>query len=262
MKKSSIEPQEVHPDITALPTFHDLPGIGMLTINGFVLHAEQPVIIDCGTTTDAEAMVGAITAAVRKDSPSWLWITHTDADHTGSIKPLLAAFPHLTVITNYTGLVKMSTHAPIPPRRVRLLNPGQSLDLGDRQITAITPPLFDAPETTGFHDPVSGALFSSDCFGAILPDGARSLDELSEEGLLAAQTLWTAIDTPWVTKIDREMLAVELEEIRRLQPSMILSAHLPATPDIVEAQLAGVSAAPDAPPFIGHDHATLMEMLR
>ncbi len=42
---------------------------------------------------------------------------------------------------------------------------------------------------------------------------------------------------------------------------MILSGHLPATSGIVEAQLAGVAAAPDRSPFIGHDHATLLRML-
>jgi len=144
---------------------------------------------------------------------------------------------------------------------VRLLNPGETLDLGDRVITAMTPPLFDAPETTGFHDPVSGALFSSDCFGAILPAGTESLQNLSDDELLAAQTLWTSIDTPWVAKVDRSLLADELDELRDLAPSMILSAHLPATSGIVEAQLAGVEAAPFAEPFIGHSQAVLTQML-
>jgi hypothetical protein len=57
------------------------------------------------------------------------------------------------------------------------------------------------------------------------------------------------------------MLADELDVLRDLAPSMILSGHLPATSGIVEAQLAGVAAAPDAPAFVGHDHATLMRML-
>ncbi len=259
---SMIEPSRVHEDITVLPTFHHLPGIGVLTINSFVLHSDQPVIVDTGTANDRDEMVAAIIAACSDTDPSWLWITHTDADHVGSVAPLLDHFPRLKVITNYTGLVKMGTHSPIDPRRVRLLNPGDALDLGDREITAMTPPLFDAPETTGFHDPVSRAIFSSDCFGAILPAGTQSIDDLSGDELLAAQTLWASIDTPWVAKVDRSLLANELDELRDLAPSMILSAHLPATPGIVEAQLAGVEAAPLAEPFLGHSQAALQMLER
>ncbi|NOX31958.1 MAG: MBL fold metallo-hydrolase [Actinobacteria bacterium] len=257
-----IEPSRVHKDITALPTFHHLPGIGILTINSFVLHAEQPVIVDTGTSNDRDKMVAAIIAACGDTAPSWLWITHTDADHIGSVAPLLEHFPRLKVVTTYTGLVKMGTHSPVDPRRVRLLNPGETLDLGDRTITAMTPPLFDAPETTGFHDPVSRALFSSDCFGAILPAGTNSINDLGADELLAAQTLWTSIDTPWVVKVDRSLLADELDELRDLAPSMILSAHLPATAAMVDAHLAGIAAAPFAKPFIGHNQATLTQMLQ
>ncbi|MFQ5558409.1 MAG: MBL fold metallo-hydrolase [Acidimicrobiales bacterium] len=256
-----IEPRRVHPDITVLPTFHDLPGIGVLTINSFVLAAEQPLIVDTGTANDSDRMVPAIVEAVGGGGPRWLWMTHTDADHIGSLHHLLDLFPELTLVTNYTGLVKLSTHTPVAVDRVRLLNPGESLGLGDRTITAARPPRFDAPETTGFHDPVSRALFSSDCLGAILPAGVHDLIEVTHDELLEAQTLWTAIDTPWVAKVDRGMLAGELDAIRDLAPSMILIGHLPATLGIVERQLDGVRAAPDGEPFVDHDHASSMSMI-
>lgn len=256
-----IESRQVHDDITVLPTFHEIPAVGVLTINCFVLHAEQPMIIDTGTTGDSEAMVAAIEAAVDPAAVRWLWITHTDADHIGSVHTLLERCPNLTVVTTYTGMVKMGTHAPIPLHRIRLLNPGESLDLGDREITAVVPPLFDAPETTGFHDPVSGALFSSDCFGAILPSGTRSLDDMSVDELRAAQALWTSIDTPWVRKVDRHMLAADLDGLRALDSSMILSAHLPATVGMVEQHLDGVQRAPDAPPFAGIAHRDFAALL-
>ena len=60
----------------------------------------------------------------------------------------------------------MSTEWDVPLDRVYLLNPGQSLDVGDRKLAAFRPPLFDSPATTGFIDTKSGAMFSSDCFGA------------------------------------------------------------------------------------------------
>ncbi len=249
--------RSVHPDITAISTFHSIPAVGVLTINSFVLDAEQQMIVDTGTTNDRAKMCSAIDSVVDRDRLRWLWITHTDADHVGSVHALLDAYPDLRAVTTFTGWVKMSTHSPIDPTRVRLVNPGESLDLGDRTIRTVMPPLFDAPETTGFFDPASRALFSSDCFGAILPEGVEDLDDLSAAELLTAQTTWTSIDTPWVTKIDRSLLAAELDSIRAMEPAMILSGHLPATEGIVEQQLAGVLAAPDTAPFIGIDNAAL-----
>src|SRR5205807_1762956 len=68
---------------------------------------------------------------------------------------------------------------PLPMNRVHLLNPSQTVTIGDRRLTAVKPPLFDNPITTGFLDDRTGALFSSDCFGALLPalpDNAADLD--------------------------------------------------------------------------------------
>ena len=67
-------------------------------------------------------------------------------------------------------------HEPAPPRcrwtGSIFVNPGQKITLGDRTLTAVKPPAFDNPSTTGFHDETSGAFFSSDCFGALLSDRA------------------------------------------------------------------------------------------
>ncbi len=46
--------------------------------------------------------------------------------------------------------------------RVYWLNPGESIQLGDRKLTALRPPLFDNPTTIGIYDDQSGALFSAD----------------------------------------------------------------------------------------------------
>ena len=81
--------QQIHPDVTAVSTFNDVLGVGMLAINSFVLHAEQPMIVDSGTTADSEQMVARLLEVVDPASVRWLWITHTDADHIGGVHLLL-----------------------------------------------------------------------------------------------------------------------------------------------------------------------------
>jgi hypothetical protein len=46
-----------------------------------------------------------------------------------------------------------------------------------------------------------------------------------------------------------------------MEPSMILSSHLPATGDMTERLLASLAAVPTAQPLVGPDQAALEQML-
>ena len=98
----------------------------------------------------------------------WIWLTHTDFDHIGALPQLLAENPtapgsHHLPQRGHHEPVRPAAAAPSPPPQ-----PRAELTVGDRTLTAVKPPVFDNPATTGFHDDKSGALFSSDCFGALL----------------------------------------------------------------------------------------------
>jgi flavorubredoxin len=146
--------------------------------------------------------------------------------------------------------------------RVQLLNPGQTITVGDRTLTAVRPPVFDNPSTTGFRDEKSGAFFSSDCFGALLQAVPERADDLSDDELRQGQVLWATIDSPWVHKIDPATFAKELHQIRVMGPTMVLSSHLPAASGAMTERLLGsLEATPTAHPFIGPDQAALEQML-
>jgi flavorubredoxin len=155
----------------------------------------------------------------------------------------------------------MGLISPLPMDRVYFLNPGQSIDIGDRKLTAIKPPSFDAPETTGFIDEKSRALFSSDCFGALLSDHAEDARELPQKDLAKSQMLWATVDSPWLHSIDRTLFGKALHSIRGLAPSVILSSHLPAAPGMTDQLLRTLAAAPESEPFVGPDQEALQQML-
>ena len=164
--------------------------------------------------------------------------------------------------TSFLGMGIMTTSAPLPMDRVHLLNPGQTITLGDRTLTAVKPPVFDNPSTTGFRDEKSGAFFSSDCFGALLQAVPERADDLSDDELRQGQVLWATIDSPWVHKVDPAALAKELNQVREMNPTMVLSSHLPAASGAMTEQLLdSLGATPTAQPFIGPDQAALEQML-
>jgi hypothetical protein len=134
--------------------------------------------------------------------------------------------------------------------------------LATAPLTAIKPPIFDNPATTGFHDDKSGALVSSDCFGALLQAAPENAADLSDQELREGQVFWATLDSPWLHKVDGAAFAKELNGIRDMAPSLILSSHLPAAPGrMTERLLASLEAAPTARPFVGPDQAALEQML-
>jgi hypothetical protein len=159
----------------------------------------------------------------------------------------------------------MSTERPLPMDRVYLLNPGQSLDVGDRRLTAFRPPLFDNPSTVGFYDDRTGACFTSDCFGAPMPTAELAtcgdVGHVSADDLCAGQLLWATVDSPWVHTVDEARFLGSLATLRAVDPAIILSTHLPPAAQRAPEFLDMLAAAPGADPFIGPDQAALEQML-
>ena len=193
-------------DVSVLNDQAEVPGIGFLAVNAFVLHAQQPVVVDTGLGTPDTGFMQALESVIDPASVRWIWLTHPDRDHTGSLFDLLEAAPDAKVVTTFIGVGIMSTERPLPMDRVHLLNPGQSLDVGDRTLTGFRPPLFDSPATVGFMDDRTGACFSSDCFGAPMASAElASVDDVGivpADDLVAGQHLWATIDSPWIHDID------------------------------------------------------------
>lgn len=252
-------------DISVLADCQRVPGIGFVPVNAFVLHATEPVVIDTGLSLPGRGFLTALDSVLDPSDVEWIWITHPDRDHTGGLRELLDAAPRARVITTFLGLGIMSMADPLPMDRVYLLNPGQSLDVGDRTLTAFRPPLFDNPSTTGCYDEHTGAYFSSDCFGAPMPSTelATSPDVgcVGKNELRDRQLLWATVDSPWVHTVDPAKYLDTLAAVRTFDPAMILGTHLPPALGRTAEFLDTLAAAPDADHFIGPDQAALERLL-
>ena len=259
-----IQTYNAAPDVEVITSSFPIPGFGFVPINAFVIRGPEPILVDTGSVLESPEFLTALRSVIDPAELRWIWLTHTDYDHTGSLNALLAENPKIRLITTFLGVGIMSlTTAPLPMDRLHLLNPGQKLSIGGRAVVAFKPPVFDNPSTTGFYDEKSGILFSSDCFGALLQDVPRSAADLSERDLLEGQVAWATIDSPWLHKVDRGAFAKELDTIRSMAPKMVLSSHLPAAPGrMTEKLLASLAAAPGASPFAWPDQAALEQMLQ
>lgn len=83
-----------------------------------------------------------------------------------------------------------------------------------------------------------------------------------EGGEIQKSRAWATIDSPWMHAVDRGKLAQELDAVATLEPSLILSSHLPAAPgSMLDRFLTSLAKVPDAGPFVGPDQVALEQML-
>lgn len=243
-----------------LGSWMPVPGLGVLPGNAYLIRARHPVLVDTGLAALREPFLSSLGALVDPAELRWIYLTHLDADHVGNLGALLKAAPRARVVTTYLGMGKMGLLG-LPQERAFLLNPGQTLDAGDRQLHAVLPPSFDAPETTGLFDGRTRALFAADSFGAVqqtVVDDAAAADPTA---LRTGMRLWASVDSPWLQMADRELLRDALGRVRDLQPSIVLGSHLQPARGMTDRLLLWLAEAADAPRFVGPDQAALESMM-
>ncbi len=248
--------------IDVISSSFPIPGFGFVPINAFVFHGPEPMLVDCGAVVETEAFLEVLGRVIDPAELRWIWLSHTDPDHTGALRPLLAMNPRIRLITTFLGAGILGLSAPLPMDRIHLVNPGESIQVGNRQLTAVRPPAYDNPITTGFRDERSGALFCGDCFGALLQEVPDNAAALPAEELRAGQVQWGTMDSSWLHNVDRNRFQGELERYGALHPELVLSGHLPPAPGRMMGQLLeSLATVPDAPAFVGPNQAQLEQML-
>lgn len=258
-----IESYTAAPDVEVLTSSFPIPGFGFVPVNAFVLKGSEPILVDTGTVIERDEFMPALKSVIDPADLKWIWLTHTDFDHIGSLSRLLEEYPQIRLITTFLGVGIMSLSAPLPLDRVNFVNPGEKITIGDRTLTGVRPPAFDNPSTTGFWDDKSGIFFSSDCFGALLQSVPQNAADLTDQDLREGQVFWATVDSPWLHKVDKGIFERELDVVRKMEPKMVLSSHLPAADGrMTERLLTSLAAAPGSQPFVGPDQAALEELLK
>lgn len=225
-----LPPLEVAPETFVLRSAQPAFGAPLsVNLNSLVIRGREPVVVDTSTRANRTSWLADLTALIDPPDVRWIFISHDDEDHTGNLAELLDLCPTAMVVTNWAATERMACSIAIPPERLRWIDDGGELDVGDRVLRALRPPVYDSPTTRGLFDPTTRVYWSSDAFATPMP--ADPVDYVQElplplwaEGLAMFHHHALA---PWLALVDRAAYRGQVERLRSVDPETIVSAHSP-----------------------------------
>lgn len=217
----------IAPETYALPATLPVPGRGVQYMNPLLIRGSEPLLVDTGAAVLSTEYFDALTAIIDLDDVRWIFISHDDRDHTGGLLRLLELCPQAKVITSFQGVNRIGKEHELPLDRLVFANVGDNVDIGDRTLHLMRPPLFDSPATRGFFDDRTGLYYAVDAFGAVTPDYAEHVQDVPRDVYRDGFYWLNRANTPWLELVDPAKMAAVVDKIHALSPSVVASYHGP-----------------------------------
>nr|WP_227378289.1 MBL fold metallo-hydrolase [Haladaptatus halobius] len=213
---------------------YDAPKFGA----AFIVDADQPAIIETGVGRRYERILAALDfIGIKRSDVSVISPTHVHLDHAGGAGYLAEECPNATILTHEAGvkhlvnpsrLVEGTKRAvgdqwqfyaepkPIPKHRIKGLSDGDTIDLGNHQLSVYHAP-GHAHHQAIYHDETADALFVADAAGIYVP-----------------QKDVVKPTTP-PPEFNLEQALDDIERIRRIDPEMLFYTHFGSRADVSNA---------------------------
>ncbi|MFW5893610.1 MAG: FprA family A-type flavoprotein [Verrucomicrobiota bacterium] len=127
--------------------------------------AEATALLD---TTDPELRDELLEQLQDVERIDYIVSQHSEQDHSGTIPPLLARYPEAKLLCSKKAEDLLTTHLDVDSARLRVVEDGESVSLGDKTLQFVYTPWVHWPETMCTYVPEDRCLFSCDFFGSHL----------------------------------------------------------------------------------------------
>lgn len=246
-----VPPTRVDADVWVIHQVQNALGAPLsMYLNSMVIAGREPVIVDTGSVNNRDQWLEDVFGIVDPSDVRWVFLSHDDSDHTGNLAPVMESCPNATLVCSWAIVERFSNAFGFPLERCRWLNDGDAIDVGDRRIRAVRPPVYDSPATRGFLDDRTGVYWGVDAFATPCPaEPVPTVSDLDRGFWAEGMAMCThhAL-SPWVGLVDRARFAAEVDRVRALGMTSIATAHSPLiTPSRVDEAFALLRDIPDAP---------------
>ena len=190
----------------------------------YILDAERPAIVETGIGTHYERILDAVEeVGLAPEDIEVIAVTHVHLDHAGGAGFLAEACPNATVVVHEIGaphlvdpgrlwegtkqavgeqIVHYVKPDPVSENRIREIQDGHRIDLGDHALVAHHAP-GHAPHQVVFEDPANDAVFTGDAAGLYVPGRDRAEPTSPPPDFDLEQALG---DVETIQSLDRETL--------------------------------------------------------
>jgi flavorubredoxin len=242
-----VEPREIAADTWLIHSVQPTLGQPLFVyLNSLVIRGAEPMIVDTGTIANRTQWLEDVFSVVEPEDVRWIFLSHDDVDHTGNLDETLSACPNAQLVCSWAMVERHTNCFDFPLSRCRWVTDGQALDIGDRTLTALRPPVYDSPTTRGLFDPTTGVYWAVDTFATPLPDpniGVADLDrDFWEFGLMLFAL---GAVSPWLSIVDEAKFGSYVDRIQSLDIRTIAACHTPVIEgDQIARAFARVRALP------------------
>ncbi|MFN4116425.1 MAG: MBL fold metallo-hydrolase, partial [Inhella sp.] len=216
-------PERIAPDTWLIPHLVDAGDGLYLPVNSMIIRGREPVIVDTGAPIHRRSWLEKAFAIVEPEDVRWIFLSHDDGDHTGALLEVLERCPRATLVTNFFSVERLALEKPqLPIHRMRWLEPGDSLDVGDRELRLFRPPIFDGPTSRGLFDPKTSAMWIVDSFACLTP-GTLDAAQMTAEQLQGMAAMNSAV-SPWHAWLDPASYGRQVESVRAVGAPTVAAA--------------------------------------
>jgi len=224
-----VPPTKVAPDTYVIHQVQ--PALGQplfVYINSMVILGQEPMIVDTGTPANRKQWLEDAFSLVEPQDVRWIFLSHDDVDHSGNLDEVMTACPNATLIINWAIVERHTNCFDFPLNRCRWIMDGESLDIGDRTLHALRPPVFDSPTTRGLFDPTTGVYWAVDTFATPLPDPKLGIADLDEEFWNFGMLMFShGAVSPWLRLVDEAKYGRYVDRVQNLDITTIAACHTP-----------------------------------
>ena len=232
-------------------------------LNSMLILGAEPMIVDTGTPANREQWLKDVFSLVEPNDVRWVFLSHDDVDHTGNLDEVMTACPNAQLVCNWAMIERHTNCFEFPLSRCRWIMDGETLDIGDRELAALRPPVYDSPTTRGLFDPTTGVYWAVDTFATPLPDpqmGVGDLDPDFWQGGLAMFALGAV--SPWLSLVDEGKYGRYVDRVQSLDITTVACCHSPVIEGpLIERAFAFVRKLPTLDPPALPDQSVLDQII-
>ena len=222
-------------------------------INSMVIRGEEPVIVDTGTPANRRQWLEDVFSLVEPEDVRWIYLSHDDVDHSGNLDEVATLCPDARIVCTWAMVERHTNCFDFPLDRCRWVMHGESLDVGDRTLHAVRPPVFDSPTTRGLYDPTTRVYWAVDSFATPLPDPSMGVADLDPDFWQFGMTLFAlGAVSPWLSMADPVKYGDHVDLSQGLDIATVAACHSPVLEGrFIDEAFARVRELPtvDVPPL-------------